>query len=64
MAFKLADDRICFGCGSRNARGLKLRFEVDEGQGRLFWMEAKAEDSTGRILATAAAKCVAAKRES
>ena len=133
----LADDQMCFGCGSRNRIGLRLKFAVDEEkrliqtrwtptkqfqgyaeivhggmialvldemmgnllwklkkpavtaeltvrfhrpahvgtpiaceayvkeeQGRLFWMEAKAEDSTGRILATASAKCVTAKRES
>ncbi len=130
-SLKLADDKMCFGCGSRNARGLKLRFEVDEErrlirtrwaptkqfqgyadivhggmialvldelmgnllwklklpavtaelmirfhrpahvgkaisceayvkeeQGRLFWMEAKAEDPTGQLVATASAKCV------
>ena len=133
-SLKLADDRMCFGCGSRNARGLKLRFEVDEEQqvihtrwtptkqfqgyadivhggiialvldemmgnllwklkrpavtaeltvrfhrpayvgtpisceayvkeerGRLSWMEAKAEDATGQILATATGKCVTGK---
>jgi len=133
-ALKLADDRMCFGCGSRNARGLKLKFEVDEEQrliqtrwtptkqfqgysnivhggmialvldemmgnllwklkrpavtaeltvrfhrpayvgtpisceayvkeerGRLFWMEAKAENAAGQILATATAKCVTGK---
>ena len=134
-SLNLADDKMCFGCGSRNAHGLKLKFVVDEEQqmiqtrwtptkkhqgyvnilhggimalvldemmgnllwklkkpavtaeltvrfhrpayvgkpisceayikqeqGRLFWMEAKAEDLTGRIVATATAKCVTAKR--
>lgn len=27
---RLADDRMCFGCGSRNAGGLRLSFTVDE----------------------------------
>ena len=26
---RLADDRICFGCGPRNPRGLKLKFRLD-----------------------------------
>ena len=27
---RLADDQMCFGCGSKNARGLRLSFAVDE----------------------------------
>ena len=27
---QLADDQMCFGCGSRNAGGLRLSFTVDE----------------------------------
>ena len=27
---RLADDRMCFGCGSGNVRGLRLSFTVDE----------------------------------
>ena len=27
---QLTDDQMCFGCGSRNPRGLKLSFEVDK----------------------------------
>lgn len=32
---KLADDRMCIGCGEKNPRGLKLSFEVDEKQRRI-----------------------------
>ena len=27
--FQLTDDQMCFGCGSRNARGLRLKFSLD-----------------------------------
>ena len=32
---KLADDQMCFGCGGRNARGLKLKFSLDEAGHRI-----------------------------
>jgi len=32
---ELADDQMCFGCGSRNPRGLKLQFELDAQNRRL-----------------------------
>ena len=35
MALKLADDQMCFGCGSRNARGLKLKFTLDPDHHRI-----------------------------
>lgn len=40
---KLADDKICFGCGPRNSRGLKLKFRLDpDGQVlRTRWIPAK-----------------------
>lgn len=40
---ELADDQMCFGCGSRNNRGLKLQFELDTQNRRLktCWIPAK-----------------------
>lgn len=35
MVLKLSDDQMCFGCGGRNARGLKLRFTLDEARHRI-----------------------------
>ena len=32
---QLADDQMCFGCGGRNPRGLKLHFTVDEAGPRI-----------------------------
>ena len=32
---ELADDQMCFGCGTKNTRGLRLKFELDPGKQRL-----------------------------
>lgn len=32
---QLSDDQMCYGCGSKNARGLKLAFELDEKHRRI-----------------------------
>ena len=32
---QLADDRMCFGCGEKNPRGLKLPFKVDLARRRI-----------------------------
>ncbi len=32
---QLADDQMCFGCGSRNERGLRLKFDLDREKKRL-----------------------------
>ena len=34
-ALKLADDQMCFGCGGRNARGLRLKFTFDPDHRRI-----------------------------
>ncbi len=41
---RLSDDKMCFGCGSRNARGLKLKFSLDRTRRRIStrWTPAKA----------------------
>ena len=40
---KLADDRMCFGCGDRNPRGLKLKFTLDSRHRRIRtrWVPSK-----------------------
>ena len=40
---RLADDRMCFGCGSRNPRGLKLEFTLDSRRRRIRtrWVPSK-----------------------
>ena len=40
---RLADDRMCFGCGSRNPRGLKLEFTLDSRHRRIRtrWVPSK-----------------------
>ena len=35
MALQLADDQMCFGCGGKNAHGLKLQFTLDEAHCRI-----------------------------
>lgn len=35
MALQLADDQMCFGCGGRNARGLRLKFTFTAGRRRI-----------------------------
>ncbi len=35
MKLQLADDQMCFGCGSKNARGLRLQFELDTARRRI-----------------------------
>ena len=40
---RLADDRMCFGCGGRNPRGLKLKFTLDSRHRRIHtrWVPSK-----------------------
>ena len=42
-SLELTDDRMCFGCGTGNSRGLKLRFEWDSAAGRIRtrWVPSK-----------------------
>ncbi len=35
MALQLSDDQMCFGCGGRNARGLRLKFTFDPDHHRI-----------------------------
>ena len=43
MALQLADDQMCFGCGGRNARGLRLKFTLTAGGRRIrtVWTPSK-----------------------
>ena len=34
-SLELTDDRMCFGCGVKNRRGLKLAFDLDRGARRI-----------------------------
>ena len=48
----LADDRMCFGCGSRNERGLKLRFKLDRARKtlRTRWTPSKEHQGYADIV--------------
>lgn len=48
----LADDKMCFGCGKKNSRGLKLKFAVsdDEQTIRCRWTPAKEFQGYADIL--------------
>ena len=35
MKLQLADDQMCYGCGGKNARGLQLKFSIDEAARRI-----------------------------
>ena len=57
MKLKLADDKMCFGCGRKNPRGLRLKFSVARNKQsiRCRWIPAKefqgyAEITHGGIL--------------
>ena len=49
---RLADDQMCFGCGSRNARGLKLQFTLDEARHRIRteWTPIKEHQGYAEIV--------------
>lgn len=48
----LADDRMCFGCGSNNPRGLKLSFDADLAERviRTRWTPAKEHQGYAGIV--------------
>ena len=43
MPLQLADDQMCFGCGGRNGRGLKLKFSLNVARRRIRtrWVPSK-----------------------
>ena len=44
---ELADDQMCFACGSKNERGLRLQFELDAGAKRLKTRWTPSKDLQG-----------------
>ena len=52
MALQLADDQMCFGCGGKNVRGLKLQFTFDETRHRIRaeWTPLKEHQSYAEIV--------------
>ncbi len=48
----LADDKMCFGCGEKNSRGLKLKFAVSDDKRtiRCRWIPAKEFQGYADIL--------------
>lgn len=52
MKLQLADDQMCFGCGGRNARGLKLQFTLDETRHRIRaeWTPIKEHQGYAEIV--------------
>ncbi len=51
-ALKLADDRMCFGCGHKNPHGLNLKFSVarDQRSIRCRWTPAKEFQGYAEIV--------------
>ena len=52
MTLQLADDQMCFGCGGKNPRGLKLHFTVDEARRRIRteWTPIKEHQGYAEIV--------------
>lgn len=51
-SLRLTDDQMCFGCGSRNSRGLKLQFDLDLKRRRIKtrWIPSKTFQGYADIL--------------
>ena len=49
---QLADDQMCFGCGGKNARGLKLKFTFDDAHHRIRteWTPSKEHQGYADIV--------------
>ena len=49
---RLSDDQYCFGCGSRNEKGLRLPFTFDEKNQKIFsrWTPEKAYQGYADLL--------------
>ncbi len=52
LKLKLSDDQMCFGCGSKNARGLRLGFTFDARHRRIRteWTPAKEHQGYADIV--------------
>ena len=52
IKLQLADDQMCFGCGGKNPRGLKLHFTVDEARQRIHteWTPVKEHQGYAEIV--------------
>ena len=52
LKLKLSDDRMCFGCGGKNARGLRLSFTFDGRRRRIGteWTPAKEHQGYADIV--------------